>query len=230
MTGNKGAARAGGAARAMRNAIRRKQRAKETGEDDGIPDIYREMLAEAGPSVDNNTDDGDRPRKRPRLMKSGDAPNSAPTPIQSNDAPHGFDAHVNQDTNTTTGFQSNNAAEVVQTVYDDSEGTDDSDIEWEEVDLGGTSGTDSDVPTTDTALPQKIDGDITITLDDPAISKSTLKKVRRRGVTNIEKQKRLLIHKMHILCLLYHVHLRNAWCNDKVVQVNVYKLSVWNPC
>ncbi|KAK3945638.1 Rad4-domain-containing protein, partial [Diplogelasinospora grovesii] len=41
---------------------------------------------------------------------------------------------------------------------------------------------------------------------------------RRKPATREEKDRRVLIHKMHLLCLLAHVELRNRWCNDPRVQ------------
>jgi xeroderma pigmentosum group C-complementing protein len=40
---------------------------------------------------------------------------------------------------------------------------------------------------------------------------------RRKPASKEEKQRRLEIHKMHVLCLLSHLTLRNRWCNDPEV-------------
>ena len=42
---------------------------------------------------------------------------------------------------------------------------------------------------------------------------------KRKLVTAAEREMRIEIHKMHLLCLLAHVGRRNHWCNDPEVQV-----------
>ena len=41
---------------------------------------------------------------------------------------------------------------------------------------------------------------------------------RRKPISKTEKDRRVEIHKTHLLCLLAHVSRRNRWCNDPVVQ------------
>ncbi|CAJ2505325.1 Uu.00g127190.m01.CDS01 [Anthostomella pinea] len=41
---------------------------------------------------------------------------------------------------------------------------------------------------------------------------------RRKPINKAEKDRRVEIHKTHLLCLLSHVARRNRWCNDAVVQ------------
>ena len=43
----------------------------------------------------------------------------------------------------------------------------------------------------------------------------------KRKITAVERRVRLEIHKMHLMCLMTHVSLRNRWCNDKAVQDNL---------
>ncbi|KAK0629011.1 hypothetical protein B0T17DRAFT_588968 [Bombardia bombarda] len=40
---------------------------------------------------------------------------------------------------------------------------------------------------------------------------------RRKVVSKEEKERRIQVHKMHLLCLLSHVEQRNRWCNDPKV-------------
>lgn len=64
--------------------------------------------------------------------------------------------------------------------------------------------------------------DISITIgDQDDIGTKTKRQARRRAITAVDKKRRLDIHKWHIMCLLYHVHRRNAWCNDRIVQATV---------
>lgn len=41
---------------------------------------------------------------------------------------------------------------------------------------------------------------------------------RRKAMSKEEKAQRVEVHKLHLLCLLAHVEIRNRWCNDAEVQ------------
>jgi xeroderma pigmentosum group C-complementing protein len=41
---------------------------------------------------------------------------------------------------------------------------------------------------------------------------------RRKAISREEKERRIEAHKVHLVCLLAHVELRNRWCNDPKVQ------------
>lgn len=101
-----------------------------------------------------------------------------------------------------------------QTVYNDSEDSADSDMDWEEVDLARTI-VQQDSPERDREPERELN--LVLGQSDHEARRST--PVKRKPVTKAEKQVRLEIHKMHLLCLLYFVHLRNHWCNDKEVHV-----------
>lgn len=101
-----------------------------------------------------------------------------------------------------------------QTAYNESEDSADSDMDWEEVDLANTSMQESS-PTHD----NESTGELNLVLGrtDHETRRST--PMKRKPVTKAEKQVRLEIHKIHLLSLLFYVHLRNHWCNDSDVQV-----------
>jgi xeroderma pigmentosum group C-complementing protein len=87
-------------------------------------------------------------------------------------------------------------------------------VEWEDAMLEGND-TESEE-----AEPEV--GDINITFGGhDGDAKKTKRQVRRRAITSVDRRRRLDIHKMHILCLLYHVYRRNAWCNDVRVQARL---------
>jgi xeroderma pigmentosum group C-complementing protein len=99
----------------------------------------------------------------------------------------------------------------IQTVYD-LDASDDSDLEWEEVEiqqvaepLGSTDEQGNDEP-------------LQIMLDKALDDKPKTVITRRKPLSGAEKKLRLQIHKMHVLCLLGHVHICNLWCNDDEVQ------------
>jgi xeroderma pigmentosum group C-complementing protein len=108
---------------------------------------------------------------------------------------------------------------VRQTIVDSDE-SDDSDIEWENA-LGDGDDTD-DPDEAGEAAPQI--GDISIVMGGKKAEDTNKRKVRRRAITAVDKKRRLDIHKMHVLCLLYHVHRRNAWCNDRRVQSTLRRI------
>ncbi|KAJ5671868.1 hypothetical protein N7507_000995 [Penicillium longicatenatum] len=103
----------------------------------------------------------------------------------------------------------------VQTIYDSST-EDESDIEWEDVDIQQPV---QESPST-SAVSQGGDETLQIIFDkEPKPQKQTAP--RRKPVTAAEKKLRLEIHKTHLLCLLAHVSLRNRWCNDHETQESI---------
>lgn len=101
-----------------------------------------------------------------------------------------------------------------QTAYNESEDSAESDMDWEEVDLAHASMHESS-PTHD----DESTGELNLVLgrSDHETRRST--PMKRKPMTKAEKQVRLEIHKMHLLSLLFYVHLRNHWCNDSEVHV-----------
>ncbi|KAF4541277.1 DNA repair protein [Lasiodiplodia theobromae] len=100
----------------------------------------------------------------------------------------------------------------LQTIIDDSE-SDDSDMDWEEVDLNQQNSDAVLPPLTKAQAEETLQ--IEIGNDD---TKNKPARARRKAATAAERAMRLHIHKMHVLCLLYNAHIRNAWCNDDKVQ------------
>ena len=104
----------------------------------------------------------------------------------------------------SSGFQQ-------QTAYNDTEDSADSDIDWEEVDLQEMRSKEND----ESANHQ----DLNLVLDDDKGVQASLALPRRRVATHAERQLKLDIHKLHVMCLLAHVYLRNHWCNDEEIHV-----------
>ncbi|KAJ5089935.1 hypothetical protein N7532_008619 [Penicillium argentinense] len=169
---------------------RRRSNSKAT-EDDQIPEVYRQMLEEAE-ARDPGQFNADRPIKRRRVSHSDD-PHLASSPLKS-----------------ASGGPEKDAGRKIQTVYDSAD-SDESDVEWEDVDISHPTPGPSNVML-ETALPENLE----ITLHAPELRKKTVQK--RQPVTAAERRIRLDIHKAHLLCLLGHIHIRNRWCNDEEVQ------------
>lgn len=98
-----------------------------------------------------------------------------------------------------------------QSQYDESEVSSESDVDWEEVDL------EEDVRMNDGPANAQ---ELNLVIDDMGASKSdSRQQSKRRQATPAERRMKLEIHKLHLLCLLAHVHLRSHWCNDDQVHV-----------
>ncbi|KAF7171119.1 hypothetical protein CNMCM6106_005606 [Aspergillus hiratsukae] len=180
-----------------RSARGRLPRARPKGheEEDEIPEVYREMLAEAelrSPDVS----EADRPIKRRKVgaqrATTSDVDSVPQKPLPMEDQ--------------------NQANRQIQTVYEEPT-SEESDMEWEEVDL-------QQAPAQSIQIAPVTGGDdesLQITLDDHAGKKRKVIS-RQKPLTAAEKKLRLDIHKVHVLCLLRHVQIRNLWCNDDELQ------------
>ncbi|KAL4997897.1 hypothetical protein BDV10DRAFT_194732 [Aspergillus recurvatus] len=159
---------------------------------DEIPEVYREMLAEAE-AQETSHPGNERPTKRIKSVGYR--------------APAAQARVVEQATRAMEAEE--NAAKQPQTVYNSLSESEESDMEWEEVDIqqpavpGPTASVTDDAP-------------LQITLGQHDDRKQ--RAVRRKPVTAAEKKLRLDVHKTHLLCLLCHVQRRNLWCNDEEVQ------------
>ncbi|GKZ62470.1 hypothetical protein AnigIFM49718_009888 [Aspergillus niger] len=158
-------------------------------QDHEIPAVYREMLAEAEIRETSRPDDSQLPKRR-RITR--------PNPVSDSQLVH-QDAAI-------TSEASHSTVQPVQTVYDSPSSSEESGMEWEEVDI-------QQAPQTS----QADDTSIQVTLGRPEDQKRKVV-AKRRGITTAEKQLRLSIHKVHLLCLLRHVQIRNLWCNDEELQ------------
>ncbi|KAF9888204.1 hypothetical protein FE257_009199 [Aspergillus nanangensis] len=177
-------------ARPKRERLSRRRPPRAT--DDEIPEVYQEMLAEAE-ARDPRSADLDHPIKKRKIKEQSD--------------------------NTTTKHMAPNIStpvedvgRQVQIVYD-SPSSEESDMEWEEVDIQPT------LPNLTESVSAPVEGDETlqITLDSHEGQKRKAIS-RRKPITAAERKIRLDTHKVHLLCLLRHVQIRNLWCNDEEVQ------------
>lgn len=170
-----------------------------------IPEVYREMLADAASSSPTGLDEDGRTPKRRRVGGRVVIQQAQDTlPIQPSAASEtAGDTGGDSEAGTLLKAQQ-------QTAYDDSADSVESDPAWEEVDLrDGWKGEGS------TLEPQELN----LVLGGKENSATKQPSQRRKPVTSEERKLRLEIHKMHLLSLLAHVHLRNHWCNDTETQV-----------
>ncbi|EFW21656.1 hypothetical protein D8B26_001813 [Coccidioides posadasii str. Silveira] len=168
----------------------------EAPEDDSIAEVYRDMLAEAHSTPWRHDA---RATKRRRVGERTAISHDSLS--QPQETPQGAEKTVNK---------------IPQTVYD-IDASDESEVdEWEDVELPTT------IPVQEPVLPtsesREDDAGLQITLTKPEDEGKEKASSRRKPVSGAEKKWRLDIHKVHLLCLLSHVQLRNSWCNDDEAQ------------
>ncbi|KOS38909.1 hypothetical protein ACN38_g10271 [Penicillium nordicum] len=176
-------------------ATRARQPKRQRQTDDHAPDVYQELLEEAE-ARDPGQFAPDRPIKR---RKAGDM-KAIPVGLEASEqTPR--DAEANE-----------HSTQAVQTVYDSST-SDESDVDWEDVELQQPSQS-----LLNRHLASKGDDEmLQITLEqEPEKRKKVVQ--RRKPLTGAERKARLDVHICHLLCLLGHVQLRNMWCNDEELQ------------
>ena len=165
-----------------------------------MPEVYRDMLAEAG-EAESPIGVPDRPLKRRKVVAgvSTSKPGSRGTNVEQ----HGTDGDFN------------NRGRNLQTVEDSSASEDDeeSDFGFEDVDL--------EQPATSSPGPAEQDdegiADVSISVN-PTTTPKRNKLAKRKPASVAEKAFRLQVHKAHVLCLLGHCIYIDSWCNNTVVQ------------
>ena len=171
---------------------------------EAIPDVYREMLADARTETTaHEVEVSERPLKRKR-------PGEKPSAITKKTAVARND---NDDEDEDVEFEDVPLAPkpTIQTIVRDTDDEDDDDeIELEDV------GIETQGPSASSAAAQP--KTLTLNLSALMAAKSPQKGNRRKPATREEKERRVEIHKAHLICLLAHVELRNQWCNDPDVQ------------
>jgi xeroderma pigmentosum group C-complementing protein len=100
-------------------------------------------------------------------------------------------------------------AAAQQTIYDDFEDSDESDVDFEDVLIQDPKSSNGGV---ENERPLQLD------LSQPSGRQDAPLVQRRKPATTAEKRLRLDVHKWHVLCLLLHGYHRNRWCDNDEVQ------------
>ncbi|KLJ11626.1 xeroderma pigmentosum group C-complementing protein [Blastomyces silverae] len=193
-----------------------------------IPLVYRDMLAEAGAGAEG------QPGRSRSLSRAGDERPVKRRRVGERRA-GGIEAGKGGGDERGGGV-GDGVGKPVQTVFDvDVSDDEEEEMEWEDVEVtvvtpvaASASASASGLGYDGAAEQQEIGVEeseelLQITFEKPEEKgKQRAAAVRRKPITAQEKRWRLDIHKMHVLCLLAHVQLRNLWCNDDKVQ-NVLK-------
>ncbi|KAL8669182.1 MAG: hypothetical protein Q9168_006217 [Polycauliona sp. 1 TL-2023] len=117
-----------------------------------------------------------------------------------------------------------------QTAYKD-DSSEESDFAWEEV---GLPHEEPHFHEDDQEEQEEAPLDLVLDVNGDEDSRATAA-ARKKPLTALERKLRLEVHKVHLLCLLSHVHLRNHWCNDQNIHKALYRrlpkkiVSLLNP-
>lgn len=178
--------------RRHRDALRARKRAEPPEKD-----IYHELLAEAA-------------RSSPAAFSSDDG-----RPIKRRKTAAKVEDRVGREAYATDVSRNASPQPVIRSqhvVIESSSDSDESDLDFEDVNFSG-----DEQDALHTGRQDPIIKDLSIDLD-PAKPSLAKKPRSKRLATVVEKKLRVDIHKVHIVCLLYHVYIRNAWCEDQKVQ------------
>ena len=201
----------------------RKRRQKE----DDIPEIYKEMLAEVAASTtpDQASHEGGS-RKRRKVARRERSQNqrepvSAPSrhAVQDGRRPArrmsalSEGGILDQTRSRDTTQQEKQKERLVDSEPEDSA---ESDVGWESVDLGNV-GHDSSEPSVEDSKTTRLN--LVLDEEDTPRRRGAVAKVK--SLNAAQRRLRLEIHRMHIMCLLVHIGLRNHWCNDCHLKVGL---------
>ena len=195
----------------------RRSARRAAAQEQDVPDIYQEMLVEA---YHNNPDDfasSLRPAKRRKVEQEAAIEQEAAVEHETSGL-----GKIEPATPLASSPPLEHSRSPIpipippqQTVFnnDISDSEDDSDVEFEDVEIGRQSSVEAGNVTDDQAEPR------TLRIDLSASSVKPQKLVqRRKPVSKAERDFRLDVHKWHLLTLLVHIATRNKWCDDERVQ------------
>ena len=194
--------------------IRGKGKGKAKASSSAVPDVYRDMLAEALPM---QSDVPERPLKKRRIGRRGD-PGTASKPVDKEqpdlddeDELEFEDVLAQGRTGASDSETSDSPPKVQQTAYRESDDDSASDFDWDTIDF-------------DAKPQEEPSGDLELTLSKRPTPQRKTTATRRKVVTKEERVLRLQIHKMHVLCLLAYADRRNNWCSDSDAQTSLKPL------
>ena len=177
--------------------------------EDVIPEVFRDMLVESGPATRYDGPSEGRPLKRRKVGLDGSTLALRKAMPALEDTPEDFHRGDSPDSLFSAD------EEIVEQIFEEDDPTEESEEDWEEVDL------DAEPTVLESAETTKQNDDKAVLTIIPNAGTSVTRTPRRpsrRPLTTAEKQQRLSIHKINLLCLLSHVSYRNHLCNDTQTQ------------
>ena len=202
-----------------RVATRSSSRRNAAGAEPTGGQIYQDMLTEAGVNALNSSPP-ERPLKRRRpgsrreektqIEASPDQVASSKTPKIGSSVAGDDEDDEDEDVEFQDVVLPEPTMQTMELESDDED--EDEDIQFEDIDFGA--------PLKDPGSTSHQPKDLELNL---TVQKSTTEQTRkatekRKPISKEERQRRIEIHKAHLVCLLSHVTRRNHWCNDAKVQ------------
>lgn len=225
----RGAARGAARGHASRQETRTSGRnTRSNARDEVVPQIYREMLAEAGVVSNRMTSDTpERPLKRPRsgrrpeevraeAARRAEASKASETSALTPEKPETRSADEDVDDDEDIEFEDVEIPKpTIQTAYlsSEEESEEENDIQLEDVDIDAVAATQEQAGESASQETGTLQLNLTAAKESQTPSKR-----KRQPLTKGEKEHRIYIHRIHLILLLAIVEKRNYWCNDAVVQ------------
>ncbi|UNI22713.1 hypothetical protein JDV02_008575 [Purpureocillium takamizusanense] len=177
-------------------------------------DIYQQMLAEAGVSAHEDVS-SEPPLKRRRRTANHEDEKVLDSGASTHAKAQAADGSASEDEDEDVEFQDVVIPEpTLQTLELD---TDEEDEDDEDEDERNFEDMDFAKPLGDAKPAEPASLELNLTAQQSATMPGRARE-RRKPITREEKERRIQIHQVHLLCLLSHVSRRNRWCNDTKVQ------------
>lgn len=176
-----------------------------------VPDVYREMLADAVLSSPSRMGDEGKTVKRRRV--GGRLVTRQAEEAGSYQSNHSIKAASGSDLDDLFEDVKPIQQQIIQT---DSEDSADGDMDWEEVHLGNHVSQEG-TPEPDKAEDEGLN--LVLKGHGDKHKGATFGRPKRKPMTAEDRKLRLDIHKLHLCCLMVHIYIRNHWCNDEKVYV-----------
>ncbi|KAK8014524.1 hypothetical protein PG990_007820 [Apiospora arundinis] len=186
---------------------------------EAVPDVYRQMLSDAEVQRNVTAESPERPAKR---RKPGERSKPLPTPsapVPKSPRPAESEEEEDEDIEFEDVALPLPTIQTIMRDTDEEADDDDDDndeLEFENVDFSLAEANATQID----SEPKEIQLDLTARAN--TMPQRTVDK--RKPINKVEKDRRVEIHKTHLLCLLSHVARRNRWCNDAQVQQKMKKL------
>ncbi|KAK8097946.1 uncharacterized protein PG998_013432 [Apiospora kogelbergensis] len=188
-----------------------------SGNRDAVPDVYQQMLSDAEVRPNVTAESPERPAKR---RKPGERPKPPPKPsahVPEHPKPSESEEEEDEDIEfEDVGLPLPTIQTIMRDSDEEADDDDDDELEFENIDFSLAEANASQINNE----PKEIQLDLTARAN--AAPRRTAD--RRKPINKIEKDRRVEIHKTHLLCLLSHVARRNRWCNDAQVQRTMKRL------
>lgn len=218
------------------NPRRGRWKGKEAVLEEGASDVYRDMLRDVvDTSVNRPEELSDSDESRP--FKKHKAMVDSSIEVGSSSGGDKGKGILIEDSDDDTGeaIENGDNENNVGPEEESEESSDESEADWEEVDLRKQCLSSrittslhvlliSSLATMNFVAEPPKEQPLELVLDHKEKPKTGHV---RRVITSIDRRIRLEVHKMHLLCLLIHVYQRSRWCNDSNVKV-VYPLTILN--